>query len=229
MIKYKLLIVDDEAANVRLLERLFSQEYHCLTASSGIEAIRLLEQHDVAIVITDQRMPEMTGLELLKQTAELRPHMVRILLTGYTDVEALVDAINCGLVYMYFTKPWNNDDLKFQVKRAREHYENNRTGNSLALANERLLMRLKEIKNSIVSSLAEMSSARDRQGHEHAQRVRNTAYALSDKLGFSEAEMEDLSAAAILWDLAESGFSIRPSAPYGLRTNSRTHAAMTSP
>jgi adenylate cyclase len=72
---YKLLIVDDEPANLRLLKRLFSGEFHCLTASSGAGAIRLLEQHDVAILITDQRMPMMTGMELLKQTARLRPHI----------------------------------------------------------------------------------------------------------------------------------------------------------
>ena len=119
---YKLLIVDDEMPNLRLLERLFSAEYQCLTASSGPEAIRLLEQHDVAILITDQRMPEMTGIDLLKRSAQLRPHMVRILLTGYTDVEALVEAINCGLVNMYFTKPWNNDDLKLKISRACVHY-----------------------------------------------------------------------------------------------------------
>ena len=68
---YKLLIVDDELPNLRLLERLFRRDYTCLTASSGAEAIKLLEQHDVAVVITDQRMPQMTGIELLK--ADCRP------------------------------------------------------------------------------------------------------------------------------------------------------------
>jgi len=144
--KYKLLIVDDELPNLRLLERLFSRDFLCLTASSGADAIQLLKQHDVAIMISDQRMPMMTGIELLKQTARLRPHMVRILLTGYTDVEALVEAINCGLVYMYVSKPWNNDELKLKVGRAREHYENNKKRHSLTLANERLLQRLKDIE-----------------------------------------------------------------------------------
>ncbi len=102
---YKILIVDDEMPNLRLLERLFRRDYYCLTASSGAEAIELLKQHDVAVVITDQRMPQMTGMELLKETSEMRPHMVRILLTGYTDVETLVEAINCGLIYMYVNKP----------------------------------------------------------------------------------------------------------------------------
>src|ERR1700704_5456050 len=143
---YKLLIVDDELANLRLLERLFRPDYYCLTASSGEDAIRLLSQHDVAILITDQRMPQMSGIDLLKRTAELRPHMARILLTGYTDVEALVEAINCGLVYMYISKPWSNDELKLKVGRAREHYESNKKQHSLTLANDRLQQRLKDIE-----------------------------------------------------------------------------------
>src|SRR2546422_5363419 len=152
---HKLLIVDDETPNLRLLERLFSKDFQCLTASSGPEAIRLLEQHDVAILITDQRMPEMTGIDLLKRTAQLRPHMVRILLTGYTDVEALVEAINSGLVYMYINKPWNNDDLKLKVSRAIQHYENNKKQNSLVIANERLIVRLKEMKVGFIRAMAE--------------------------------------------------------------------------
>ncbi len=67
---YKLLIVDDEMANIRLLERLFRDDYYCLTASSGEEAIKLLDQHDVAVIVTDQRMPQMTGIELLKRSAD---------------------------------------------------------------------------------------------------------------------------------------------------------------
>jgi DNA-binding NtrC family response regulator len=140
---YKLLIVDDELANIRLLERLFRQEYFCLTASSGEEAMELLDQHEVAVIITDQRMPGMTGVELLKRSADRRPHMVRILLTGYTDLEALIEAVNCGLVYMYINKPWNNDDLKLRVSRAVEHYETNKRQHSFAANNVRLNSRLK--------------------------------------------------------------------------------------
>src|SRR6476620_11092665 len=146
---YKLLIVDDETANIRLLERLFREDYFCLTASSGEEAMDLLDQHEVAVIITDQRMPQMTGIELLKRTAERRPHMVRILLTGYTDLEALVEAVNCGLVYMYVSKPWNNEDLKLRVSRAVEHYENNKLQHSLAANNERLNARLKDMRLSL--------------------------------------------------------------------------------
>jgi serine/threonine-protein kinase len=72
---FKIMLVDDDTANLRLLERLFNRDHQVLTATSGPEALALLEQHDVALLITDQRIPGMTGIELLKQTASLRPHM----------------------------------------------------------------------------------------------------------------------------------------------------------
>jgi DNA-binding NtrC family response regulator len=144
---YKILIVDDESANLRALERLFRQHYDVLIANSGAEALDLLAQHDVALIITDQRMPGMTGIELLKKTLTVRPRMVRIILTGYTDVAALVEAINCGDVYRYVTKPWSNEDLRVTVQRALEHYETNRRHHELQLTNERLLSLLNEIRD----------------------------------------------------------------------------------
>lgn len=144
---YKILIVDDEPANLRALERLFRQEYEVLIANSGLEALELLGQHDVALLITDQRMPSMTGIELLKKTMSVRPRMVRMILTGYTDVAALVEAINCGEVYRYVTKPWSNDDLRVTVKRALEHFETHRKRHELQLTNERLISLLDEIRD----------------------------------------------------------------------------------
>jgi DNA-binding NtrC family response regulator len=143
---YKIMIVDDEPANLRLLERLFRQDYKVITAGSGEEALGLLEQHDTALIITDQRMPNMSGLELLKQTAELRPHMVRMILTGYMDVGTLVEALNSGLVYRYLTKPWSNEDLRLTVTRALEHYESVRVRHELEMRNSRLVARLEEIR-----------------------------------------------------------------------------------
>src|SRR6185503_2360724 len=126
--------------------RLFREHYQVLTAESGAEALKLLEQHDVALLITDQRMPVMTGIELLKKTASLRPRMVRMILTGYTDIEALVEAINCGQVYRYVTKPWNNDELRLTVKRAMEHFETNKKSYTLEHINQRLIARIEEIQ-----------------------------------------------------------------------------------
>lgn len=142
---YKIMIVDDEPANLRLLERLFRQDYKVITAGSGEEALELLEQHDTSLLITDQRMPNMSGLELLKRTAELRPHMVRMILTGYTDVGTLVEALNSGLVYQYLTKPWSNEELRLTVTRALEYYESVRSRHELEMRNRRLVARLDEI------------------------------------------------------------------------------------
>lgn len=143
--KYKIMIVDDEPANLRTLKRMFRESYEVLTAESGAEALALLEQHNVALLISDQRMPQMSGIELMKQTVALRPQMVRILLTGYTDVGALIEAINSGLVYRYVTKPWNNDDLKLIVSRALENYEVVKSKHLLEMDNRRLRARLNRI------------------------------------------------------------------------------------
>jgi DNA-binding NtrC family response regulator len=143
---YKILIVDDEPANLRTLERLFRQDYDVTTANSGSEALEILKHQDIALLITDQRMPGMTGIELLKHTVSIRPRMVRIILTGYTDVEALVEAINSGQVYRYVSKPWDNEELKLTVKRALEHFEVQKRTYDLALDNERLLARMRAIQ-----------------------------------------------------------------------------------
>jgi DNA-binding NtrC family response regulator len=143
---YKILIVDDEPANLRTLARLFRDDYEVLTAASGDEALALLGQHDVALLITDQRMPGMTGIELLKKTVPLRPRMVRIILTGYTDVDALVEAINCGQVYRYVAKPWDNEDLRLTVRRGLEHFESHKRSAELDYTNQRLVSRIRGIQ-----------------------------------------------------------------------------------
>lgn len=202
---YKLLLVDDETANIRLLERVFRESYFCLTATSGQEAMDLLDKHEVAVIITDQRMPRMSGIELLKRSAARRPHMVRILLTGYTDVEALVEAINCGLVYIYVSKPWNNEDLKLRVSRAVEHYENNKLQHSLAANNQRLEARIKEMRLDLVRTLAGILSLRDPFLHLHAVRVSKYAARLGQRMGLTEKVLSDMMAASYLHDLVGVG------------------------
>lgn len=202
---YKLLIVDDERPNVRLLERLFHDDYYCLIATSGEEAIQLLDQHEVAVIITDQRMPNMTGIELLKKSADRRPHMVRILLTGYTDLEALVEAVNCGLVYMYVSKPWKNDDLKLRVSRAVEHYEQNRQQHALSAANDRLSVRIKEMKLGFVNAMVGVLKMNNESTYSRSVRVTQCASSIGERLALSEELLDDLRAAASLHELAAVG------------------------
>ena len=158
--KYKILIVDDEAANLRAFERLFRNDHQVLTAMSAVEALVALETHDVALLISDQRMPEMTGIELLTRTVGLRPHMVRILVTGYTDVSSLIEAVNCGHVYKYVTKPWKNEELVITVSRALQHYETMKSRHNLGMENERLRARLSDIAELAVSDDEPLSQTR---------------------------------------------------------------------
>ncbi len=117
--KPKLLVVDDEPDNLDLLYRTFRREYQVLRAESGPKALEILEQEgNVAVIISDQRMPMMSGTEFLSLTATKYPDTIRIILTGYTDVEDLVEAINAGRVFKYVTKPWDDQELKGVVKQA---------------------------------------------------------------------------------------------------------------
>jgi CheY-like chemotaxis protein len=122
--KPRMLVVDDEPDNLDLLYRTFRRDYHVLRAESGIEALKVLSaEGEVAVIISDQRMPEMKGTEFLSKTVPEFPDTVRIILTGFTDVEDLVEAINAGQVYRYITKPWDPEELKVVVQKAADSYD----------------------------------------------------------------------------------------------------------
>lgn len=142
MNKYSILIVDDELANLQKLKRTFVDEFQVYEATSGDAALALLRGKPIAVIITDQRMPGMSGVELLRRALEVNPDLVRIILTGYTDVEGLMDAINQGHVHRYITKPWEPFSLKQTVKEELEKWElkkeNERLSRELKCAYERL-------------------------------------------------------------------------------------------
>ena len=118
-----ILFVDDEENVLRSLKRLFvSQEYEVLTALSGGEGLAILKEIEVPVIVSDQRMPVMTGAEFLEKSRPLSPDAVRIILTGYADVEAAIGAINRGGAYRYVSKPWNDSDLLRVIKDAFEKY-----------------------------------------------------------------------------------------------------------
>ena len=128
--KAKLLVVDDEPDNLDLLYRTFRRDFQVLRASNGVEALKVLEaEGEVAVIISDQRMSEMKGTEFFSRTVPQFPNTIRIILTGFTDVEDLVDAINAGQVYRYITKPWDPSELKKVVQTAADTY---------AIANNRI-------------------------------------------------------------------------------------------
>lgn len=122
--KQKILVVDDEPDNLDLLYRTFRRDFNVFKAESGVTALQVLAaEGEVAVIISDQRMPEMKGTEFLSKTVPQFPDTVRIILTGFTDIEDLVEAINAGQVYKYITKPWDPSELKAVVQRAAESYD----------------------------------------------------------------------------------------------------------
>ena len=124
--KHTILLVDDEASIIKSLNRLFHKDgYHILTASSGQEGLELLKKVEkpVSLFISDQRMPGMTGAQFLKKAKKIFPEAIRFLLTGRSDMDAIVDAVNKGEIHRYLTKPWNDDDLTLQVRQCLEQYD----------------------------------------------------------------------------------------------------------
>lgn len=199
--KYKILIVDDETANLRMLERLFRTDYDVITAETGIDGLELLSRHDVALIISDQRMPGMSGIEFLKKAAEMRQQTVRIILTGYTDVGDLVEAINSGVVYKYITKPWVNADLGQNVRRAIEHYHVTKNRHLLKQENERLVERLERTVRGTVSALRNVITPRQPEHADHARRTAEFAVRIGEQLDLGPRELENLIHAAYLHDI----------------------------
>ena len=133
---YPILVVDDEQDNLDAFRFNFRKVFDIVSAGSGPEALEVLKQKDVAVIITDQRMPKMTGLELLREAKELRPDAVGIILTAFTDVDVLIEAITLGQVYRYITKPWDAKEvrgvLQYAIDRFHLQRENRRMAAQLA-------------------------------------------------------------------------------------------------
>jgi response regulator RpfG family c-di-GMP phosphodiesterase len=108
---YPILYVDDEPQNLFTFRYALEDQFTVLTARDGREAVRLLEREQIAVLMCDQRMPEMTGVEVCRRAREIRPDVVRIIVTAYSDMQVAIDAINQGQVLRYLTKPWRNDEL----------------------------------------------------------------------------------------------------------------------
>ncbi len=123
MNKPYLLCLDDEIDNLDALERIFRRKYNVLKASTPEEAFHILDHTpNLAVIISDQRMPLITGVEFLEKSIVSHPETIRILLTGYTDIESVIGAVNKGQIYRYITKPWDPTDLVHTVDQAYEKF-----------------------------------------------------------------------------------------------------------
>lgn len=146
--KVNILYVDDEENNLISFKANFRVKYNVMTALSGNEAMKVMEVHPIEIIITDQRMPNITGVEFLEQVIEKYPDPMRILLTGYADMNAVIDAVNKGKIFHYLTKPWNEQELEETITRALEQYLKNielkEMNQKLAVSNDQLEFLLRQ-------------------------------------------------------------------------------------
>ncbi len=118
--KYNILFVDDEQRILTSLRSIFRREYNVFTASGGKEALEVLAKNDINVIVSDQRMPNMLGNELLAQVHKLYPQTMRLLLTGFMDKQAIIQTINEGEIYRFINKPWNNESIQAVIKEAAE-------------------------------------------------------------------------------------------------------------
>lgn len=228
-----LLLVDDEANILSSLQRLFRPlGYRILTAGGGAEGLEILAREPVNLVISDMRMPQMDGAQFLEQAAQRWPAAVRILLTGYADLNSAVAAVNKGGIYRYLSKPWDDNDIKLTVAQALEKQRLEqivqRQNEELKELNagleakvrartqelEQVLAQLKvgheELKKSYLTSIkvfAGLIELRAGTLAGHGRRVAEQARALAHKIGMSEAETQDVLYAGLLHDIGKIGLA----------------------
>ncbi|HAA55673.1 MAG TPA: hypothetical protein DCE42_13000, partial [Myxococcales bacterium] len=158
--RHTILIVDDEEHNLMTLSDLLQDEYEILEAKDGLEALALIKAQEnperIQMIISDQRMPEMTGVELFRASLDIIPRTKRILLTGYTDVDAIIASINKGQIYKFVLKPFGAHDMMMTIRRALEAYE-------LEVENEKLVQKLTqlnaELEDKVTQRTAELQEA----------------------------------------------------------------------
>jgi response regulator RpfG family c-di-GMP phosphodiesterase len=142
------LYIDDEKSNLTSFKAAFRRDFNVLLADSAAHGLDILRNNEIHVILTDQRMPEKTGVEFLSSILEEFPNAIRILVTGYTDMEALVEAVNKGHIFKYISKPWDNEKLKEIIIKAYEVYqlktENQAINEKLTEANEQLEFMLRQ-------------------------------------------------------------------------------------
>jgi DNA-binding NtrC family response regulator len=144
MTQFGVLYVDDEIHNLNSFKAAFRRDFNIYVAQSAREGRRVLDQNEIAVIVTDQRMPGMTGIEFLESIIPVYPDTIRILLTGFSDINAVMDAINRGQVYKYLVKPWADEELKMYIQNAMEIYHLRKENRDLA---QKLETAIKQLEN----------------------------------------------------------------------------------
>lgn len=229
----RVLLVDDEPHILASLRRLFrTTGYEVFSAESGAEGLAILEREKMDVVVSDMRMPEMTGAQFLEHVFTRWPDVKRILLTGYSDVESTIAAVNRGKIWRYIAKPWNDEDLLLTVQQAVAHRglmnENARLLKLTQVQNEELKVlnatlearvdertrqlqqALKSLRLSFVNSVHVLSNVMEMRGGAlagHSRRVADNARKVAKHLGMDESAVQEVFLAALLHDIGKLGLS----------------------
>ena len=202
--KHTILIVDDEVNNLQLLRRTLRHDYNIMTASNGKEALEIVEHHgkEISLIVSDQKMPEMQGTEFLKQVSNEYPDIIKILLTGHLDVDAIVDSINDCHLYQYIVKPFDPEVLKMTIDGGIEKYN--------LLNNKTLILKdLRELFYKTIKLIAAALDAKDPYTHGHSMRVTMYSMILAKKLNLDDTMLEEIETAGLLHDIGKIGIPQR--------------------
>ncbi len=202
--KHTILLVDDEVNNLQLLRRTLRHDYNIMTASNGKEALEIVEHHgkEISLIVSDQKMPEMQGTEFLKQVSNEYPDIIKILLTGHLDVDAIVDSINDCHLYQYIVKPFDPEVLKMTIDGGIQKYNllNNKTV---------ILKDLRELFYKTIKLIAAALDAKDPYTHGHSMRVTMYSMILAKKLNLDDTMLEEIETAGLLHDIGKIGIPQR--------------------
>lgn len=198
--RHTILVVDDESDNLALLKRTLRKDYEILSASDGDEALKIVQQrgNEISLIISDQRMPVMTGTELFTEIIEHYPHIIKMLLTGYSDLDTLVSAVNECNLFQYILKPFDPDELKLIVQNGIKTFELTNNKNNL-------LVNLKELFYTTIKSISSALDAKDPYTHGHSLRVTTYSLILAKAVGMDETTLEEIETASLLHDIGKIG------------------------
>ncbi len=196
--KHTILIVDDEENNLQLLKRSLRRDYTILTANNGLEALNLVKLvgDEISMIISDQRMPEMQGVEFLQEVSKGHPDIIKILLTGYTDTDVIIDAINKCNLFQYILKPFDPNALQITVQQGIKKFE-------IITQNTELSKDLNELFYKTIKAISSALDAKDPYTHGHSYRVTLYSMILANKLNSDDLFLEELETAGLLHDIGK--------------------------
>lgn len=196
--EHTILIVDDEINNLQLLKRTFRNKYKILTASNGLEGLETLKKNidDVSLIVSDHKMPIMEGTKFLEEANIIAPDVIKILLTGFSDIEIITDAVNKCNLFQYILKPFNPDELQTVVKNGIDKFD-------LASSKSLILKDLKELFYKTIKSIASALDAKDPYTHGHSMRVTLYSIILAKELNTPEDQLELIETAGLLHDIGK--------------------------